>query len=151
MKDYIEKRAVELAQYIVENNATVRKTAKIFNISKSTVSVMLGDGLLNLHTDFFIIFANTIDKSTHFVIQCNTRKEVFHMTISLRLNDEDTLLIKKYAELNKMSVSELIRQTVMERIENEYDLELFNKAINEYKDDPVTYSLDEVEKELGLL
>ena len=67
------------------------------------------------------------------------------MTISLRLNDEDTLLIKKYAELNKMSVSELIRQTVMERIENEYDLELFNKAINEYKDDPVTYSLDEVE------
>lgn len=73
------------------------------------------------------------------------------MTISLRLNDEDTLLIKKYAELNKMSVSELIRQTVMERIENEYDLELFNKTINEYKDDPVTYSLDEVEKELGLL
>ncbi len=37
MKDYIEKRAVELAQYIIENNATVRKTAKIFNISKSTV------------------------------------------------------------------------------------------------------------------
>lgn len=37
MKDYIEKRAVELAQYIVENNATVRKTAKAFNISKSTV------------------------------------------------------------------------------------------------------------------
>ena len=28
---------MELAQYIIENNATVRKTAKIFNISKSTV------------------------------------------------------------------------------------------------------------------
>lgn len=37
MKDYIEKRAIELAQYIIEHNATVRKTAKIFNISKSTV------------------------------------------------------------------------------------------------------------------
>ncbi len=37
MKDYIEKRAIELAQYIVENNATVRKAAKVFNISKSTV------------------------------------------------------------------------------------------------------------------
>ena len=37
MKDYIEKRAVELAQYIVENNATVRKAAKVFNVSKSTV------------------------------------------------------------------------------------------------------------------
>ncbi len=54
---------------------------------------MLGNGLLNLHTDFYN-FANTIDKSAYFVIQCNTRKEVFHMTISLRLNDEDTLLIK---------------------------------------------------------
>lgn len=41
MKDYIEKRAVELAQYIVENNATVRKTAKIFNISKSAVHTVV--------------------------------------------------------------------------------------------------------------
>ena len=31
------------------------------------------------------------------------------MTISLRLNDEDAVLIKKYAELNKISASELIR------------------------------------------
>lgn len=37
MKDYIEERAIELAEYIIENNATVRSTAKIFNISKSTV------------------------------------------------------------------------------------------------------------------
>ncbi len=72
------------------------------------------------------------------------------MTISLRLNEEDTLLIKKYAELNKISVSDLIRQTLMERIENEYDLELFDKAVKEYNSNPVTYSLDEVEKELGL-
>lgn len=55
------------------------------------------------------------------------------MTISLRLNDEDTLLIKKYAELNKMSVSELIRQTVMERIENEYDLELLIRQLTNIK------------------
>lgn len=72
------------------------------------------------------------------------------MTISLRLSDEDTLLIKKYAELNKLSVSDLIRQSVMERIENEYDLEMFDKAMAEYKKTGVTYSLDEVEKELGL-
>ena len=72
------------------------------------------------------------------------------MTISLRLNEEDSLLIKKYAQLNKMSVSDLIRQTVMERIEEDYDKELFAKALEEYNKDPVTYSLDEVEKELGL-
>lgn len=72
------------------------------------------------------------------------------MTISLRLNEEDSLLIKKYAQLNKMSVSDLIRQTVLERIEEDYDKELFAKALEEYKKDSVTYSLDEVEKELGL-
>ena len=37
MKDYIEERAVEVAEFIVENNATVRQTAKKFGISKSTV------------------------------------------------------------------------------------------------------------------
>jgi len=78
------------------------------------------------------------------------RKEVFYMTISLRLNDEDTLLIKKYAELNRISVSDLIRQTVMERIETEYDLEMFDKAMKEYKANPITYSLDDAERELGL-
>ena len=72
------------------------------------------------------------------------------MTISLRLSDDDTMLIKKYAEINKISVSDLIRQSVLERIENEYDLEMFDKAMAEYKADPVTYSIDEVEKELGL-
>ena len=37
MKSYIEERAVEIAKYIIDNNATVRKTAKQFGISKSTV------------------------------------------------------------------------------------------------------------------
>ena len=72
------------------------------------------------------------------------------MTISLRLTDEDSALIKKYAELNGMSVSDLIRQSVMDRIENELDLSAYEKALAEYRTDPVTYTLDEVEKELGL-
>ena len=33
----IEERAVEVADYIIQNNATVRQTAKKFGISKSTV------------------------------------------------------------------------------------------------------------------
>lgn len=37
MKGYIEERAVSLANFIIENNATVRQTAKEFGISKSTV------------------------------------------------------------------------------------------------------------------
>lgn len=37
MKDYIEERAVSLAYYIIENNATVRQAAKVYGVSKSTV------------------------------------------------------------------------------------------------------------------
>ena len=39
MREYIEERAVEIANYIIENNATVRQTAKQFRISKSTVHI----------------------------------------------------------------------------------------------------------------
>ena len=37
VKAYIEKRAVEIAEFILKSNATVRETAKKFGISKSTV------------------------------------------------------------------------------------------------------------------
>ena len=37
MKGIVEERAVELGEYIIENGATVRSTAKKFGVSKSTV------------------------------------------------------------------------------------------------------------------
>jgi len=37
LKAYIEERAIEIANYIIQSNATVRETAKKFGISKSTV------------------------------------------------------------------------------------------------------------------
>lgn len=49
MKDYIEERAVEIANYIIENNATVRQTAKQFGISKSTVHKDVTERLLQIN------------------------------------------------------------------------------------------------------
>lgn len=37
MKRYIEERAASMARYIIDNLATVRQTAKVFGVSKSTV------------------------------------------------------------------------------------------------------------------
>ena len=37
MKEYIEERAIDIANYIIEHDATVRQTAKAFGVSKSTV------------------------------------------------------------------------------------------------------------------
>ena len=45
MKSYIEERAMEIAVYIIEHNATVRQTAKQFGVSKSTVHKDLVDRL----------------------------------------------------------------------------------------------------------
>ena len=38
----------------------------------------------------------------------------------------------------------------MSKREDEYDLETYNKAMDEYKKDPTTYTLDEVERELSI-
>ena len=46
MKEYISERVILLAEYIIENKATVRKAAKQFNISKSTVHKDITERLL---------------------------------------------------------------------------------------------------------
>lgn len=68
-------------------------------------------------------------------------------TISLRLTNRDYQLIKKYAEINNVSMSKLLRDAVIEKIEDELDLLLFDEAV---KQAGQTYTLDEVKKELGL-
>ncbi len=37
MHDYIEQRVIEISHYILETGATVRKVARNFGVSKSTV------------------------------------------------------------------------------------------------------------------
>lgn len=41
VKSYIEERAMEIARYIIDNNATVRQAAKKYGISKSTVHAVV--------------------------------------------------------------------------------------------------------------
>lgn len=50
MKEHIEERTVKLAEYIIENKATVRMTAKKFGISKSTVHKDITERLLHINT-----------------------------------------------------------------------------------------------------
>ena len=72
------------------------------------------------------------------------------VSITLRMSDADTELIKNYASLKGVTVSEVIRRAVMEKIEDEIDLAAYARAIAEYRANPVTYSQDEVERILGL-
>lgn len=49
MKDYIEERVLELAQYILEKKTTVRRAAKKYNVSKSTVHKDITERLSDLN------------------------------------------------------------------------------------------------------
>ncbi len=61
MKDYIEERAVEIAYYIIDNNATVRQTAKEFGISKSTVHKDVTERLLQVNRALALQARNVLD------------------------------------------------------------------------------------------
>ncbi len=68
-------------------------------------------------------------------------------TISLRLNERDDELIRKYAAMHNVSVSELVRDAVIQMIEDEIDVAAFDKAVAETR---AIYTLEETNKELGL-
>jgi len=70
-------------------------------------------------------------------------------TISVRFNDKDDTLIRKYAKLHGMDLSTFIRQAAIEKIEDDYDLALFNKVWEEVKDKELM-THDALEKELNL-
>ena len=54
MRDYIEERAVALAEYIIENGATVRDAAKQFGVSKSTVHKDVGMRLEKINKCLYV-------------------------------------------------------------------------------------------------
>ncbi|MFW5980402.1 MAG: sporulation transcriptional regulator SpoIIID [Halanaerobiaceae bacterium] len=48
MKDYIRKRVREVGHYIYETKATVRETAEIYGVSKSTIHKDVTERLLKI-------------------------------------------------------------------------------------------------------
>ena len=53
MKDYIEHRVTELAQFIIDQNATVRQAATRFAVSKSTVHKDIRTRLQDIDPDLY--------------------------------------------------------------------------------------------------
>ena len=61
MKGLPEERAVSLAAYIIENNATVRKAATVFHISKSTVHKDVEERLKKLNPQLYVQVKKVLD------------------------------------------------------------------------------------------
>lgn len=45
MKDYIHERVIAAAKYVMDTKSTVRETAKVFGVSKSTIHKDITDRL----------------------------------------------------------------------------------------------------------
>ncbi len=65
------------------------------------------------------------------------------MAISIRLSKEEETLFKRYAQLQRKSVSEMIRNTVIEKIEDEIDLRTYREALEDLADEHVPLQVAE--------
>ena len=61
MADTIDKRACELAVYMIETGATVRKTAEKFGISKSTVHKDIQNRLPRCNKQLYLQVREVLD------------------------------------------------------------------------------------------
>ncbi len=58
---YIEERAIELANYVIENKSTVREAAKKFYISKSTVHKDIVERLQRFDRNLYLDVKRVLD------------------------------------------------------------------------------------------
>ncbi len=63
MKAYIKERTIQTANYIIETNNTIRQTAEVFNLSKSTVHNDLSKRLQKIDTKLMGQVQKVLDKN----------------------------------------------------------------------------------------
>lgn len=71
-------------------------------------------------------------------------------SISLRMNEEEEKLIKEYAKAQNISISELVRSSVLAKIEDDIDVGLYRQAMQEHVKQPEDISFEEMMKELDI-
>jgi uncharacterized protein (DUF1778 family) len=69
-------------------------------------------------------------------------------TMTMRIDDADADIIRRHAELEGKTISDFIRDTVFEKIEEQEDLATLRDAIA--ADDGTRYTHEQVLRELGL-
>ena len=72
------------------------------------------------------------------------------MKVSFEMNDKAYEAMEKFAEEQDISVSEFIRRALLERLEDEEDIRAADKAMAEYRENPVSYPATEVFERLGV-
>lgn len=81
MKDYMEQRALDIAQYIIDSGATVRTAAQVFKISKSTVHKDVSERLEKINKGIWEQTKSVLDKNKserHIRGGNATKKKYYH-------------------------------------------------------------------------
>ena len=63
MREDIEKRALEIGHYIVEKSATVRQTASVFRVSKSTVHKDVTERLAQINSGLYLNVKRVLEQN----------------------------------------------------------------------------------------
>ena len=70
--------------------------------------------------------------------------------ISLRLNENEEKILKEVSEFEGLGISSYIKKIIFEKLEDEYDIKLADKAYkNHIATGKKTTSFDDLVKELG--
>ena len=72
------------------------------------------------------------------------------MSITFRVSDKEMSIIKSYADIHGTTVSDAVREAILEKIEDEFDLQIYTRAMEEHKEDKKIYTHEEMLNELDL-
>ena len=72
------------------------------------------------------------------------------MKIEVNLSEEEFNILEDRAIKNNVGMSEYVRRAMLEKLEDDDDIEAANAAYKKYLENPVTYSADEVFARLGV-
>lgn len=72
------------------------------------------------------------------------------MSYSIRFTEEERKLADSYAKLHGISLGEALKSALFEKIEDEYDIALYEKAKKEFDKDPKTYTIQEMKEKYKL-
>lgn len=70
--------------------------------------------------------------------------------INLNLSHEEFILFNNFAKMKKTTIEELLKKTLFEKIEDEYDAMIAKEALFEFSVNPYTLMVKEIQEKYNL-
>lgn len=74
----------------------------------------------------------------------------FMAIINLNLSHEEFILFNNFAKMKKTTIEKLLKKTLFEKIEDEYDAMIAKEALFEFSVNPYTLTVKEIQEKYNL-